>query len=56
MFTAELEPRLVAFWRSRPIDPVAWFRIKFVTGALITLIFIDLPAAWCWGEGVRRRT
>jgi hypothetical protein len=46
MFTAELEPHLAAFWRSRPIDPSAWFRIKYLTGALAILLFIDLPAAW----------
>jgi hypothetical protein len=45
LFSAELEPRLVAFWRSRPIDPAAWFRIKYLTGAVTLLIFIDLPAA-----------
>jgi hypothetical protein len=46
MFSAELEPRLLAFWRSRPIDPGAWFRIKYLTGALTLLLLIDLPAAW----------
>jgi hypothetical protein len=46
LFTAELEPKLAAFWRSRPIDPADWFRIKYLTGALTLLIFIDLPAAW----------
>jgi hypothetical protein len=44
LFSAELEPKLVAFWRSRPIDPSDWFRIKYLTGALTLLIFIDLPA------------
>jgi hypothetical protein len=46
LFTAELDPKLVAFWRSRPIDPADWFRIKYLTGALAVLAFIDLPAAW----------
>jgi hypothetical protein len=49
MFSAELEPQLVAFWRSRPIDPSAWFRIKYLTGVLVVLIFIDLPAV-CIGQ------
>jgi len=44
LFSADLEPRLVAFWRSRPIDPGAWFRIKYLTGAIVLLAFIDLPA------------
>jgi len=49
LFSAELEPKLVAFWRSRPIEPAAWFRIKYLTGAVTLLIFIDLPAA-CLGQ------
>jgi hypothetical protein len=46
LFSAELDPKLLAFWRSRPIDPADWFRIKYLTGALTILLFIDLPAAW----------
>jgi hypothetical protein len=46
LFSAELDPKLVAFWRSRPIDPADWFRIKYLTGLLTVLICIDLPAAW----------
>jgi hypothetical protein len=49
LFSAELEPRLVAFWRSRPIDPAAWFRIKYLTGAIALVISIDLPVA-CLGQ------
>jgi hypothetical protein len=45
-FCAELETRLVAFWRSRPIDPAGWFWIKYASGALAVFVFIDLPAAW----------
>lgn len=46
MFTGEFEPRLYAFWRSRPIDPSAWFRIKYIAGALVVLLCFDLPGAW----------
>jgi ABC-type transport system involved in multi-copper enzyme maturation permease subunit len=45
MFAAELEPRLYAFWRSRPIDPSAWFCVKYLAGAAILLACFDLPAA-----------
>ena len=45
LFSADLEPRLVTFWRSRPIDPAAWFRIKYLAGALALVIFIDLPVS-----------
>ncbi len=45
LFAADLEPKLSSFWRSRPIDPSDWFRIKFLTGACTFLLFIDLPAA-----------
>jgi hypothetical protein len=46
MFAAELEPRLYTFWRSRPIDPSNWFRVKYVAGASIALLCFDLPGAW----------
>ena len=45
LFSAELEPKLLAFWRSRPIDPGDWFWIKYLAGAVTLLVFIDLPAA-----------
>jgi hypothetical protein len=45
LFTAEFEPRLYTFWRSRPIDPSAWFRIKYTAGLLTLLVCFDLPAA-----------
>ena len=45
LFAPELEPQLLAFWRSRPIDPAEWFQTKYVLGALLTLACIDLPAA-----------
>jgi hypothetical protein len=45
LFTADFEPRLYTFWRSRPIDPSAWFRIKYTAGLLTLLVCFDLPAA-----------
>ena len=45
LFSPELEPQLLAFWRSRPIDPADWFRIKYALGAILMLMCIDLPAA-----------
>jgi len=45
LFSAELEPRLLSFWRSRPIDTGDWFWIKYLAGAATLLAFIDLPAA-----------
>src|SRR5262249_3471745 len=44
LFSADLEPRLVAFWRSRPIDTAGWVRIKYLAGAIVLLGFIELPA------------
>jgi hypothetical protein len=45
LFSPELEPQLLTFWRSRPIDPADWFRIKYALGAILMLLCIDLPAA-----------
>jgi hypothetical protein len=45
LFTADFEPRLYTFWRSRPIDPSAWFRVKYTAGLLTLLVCFDLPAA-----------
>ena len=46
MFSGDLEPHLVAFWRSRPIDPSAWFRTRYLTGAISVLICFGLPMIW----------
>ena len=46
LFSPELEPQLLAFWRSRPIDPTHWFRTKYVLGGISILLFIDLPVAY----------
>src|SRR5262249_8983860 len=40
LFSADLEPGLVAFWRSRPIDPAGWFRTKYLAGVIVLLVFI----------------
>jgi ABC-type transport system involved in multi-copper enzyme maturation permease subunit len=37
------ESRLNTFWRSRPIQPDAWFWAKFITGLAIVLTVIYLP-------------
>lgn len=42
-FAPDLEPRLANFWRSRPIDPIKWFWLKYLTGAAAIVAFIDAP-------------
>jgi hypothetical protein len=47
------EPRLNTFWRSRPINPDAWFWIKFLTGLTIVLAAIYVPM-WLMGGSMDR--
>ncbi len=41
----DMEPRLNTFWRSRPIQPDAWFWLKYATGLLVVLVSIYGPIA-----------
>ncbi len=41
----DMNPRVNEFWRSRPIQPDAWFWIRFVTGLLVVLASIYGPIA-----------
>jgi hypothetical protein len=43
VFLRDLEPGVHTFWRSRPIDPNAWFWIKFGTGVALVAITFILP-------------
>ena len=46
LFAAELRRDLGYFWRSRPIQPAAWFWLKFVIGLVAIIVSLDLlPAA-----------
>lgn len=42
-FVPELEPQLYTFWRSRPISPKHWFRLKYLAGAAIVICCFDIP-------------
>jgi hypothetical protein len=41
LYAAELDPRLGAFWRSRPISSDMWFWCKFIVGLAAVLIVLD---------------
>lgn len=43
LFMDDLQPRLNAFWRSRPIDVDRWFMVKFAVGAVATLAILAAP-------------
>jgi hypothetical protein len=42
-FVAEMQPRLLGFWRSRPVNPSHWFWTKYLTGATVVLVFLLGP-------------
>jgi hypothetical protein len=42
-FANQLEPELHTFWRSRPISPGQWFRLKYLSSALVLVVCYDLP-------------
>lgn len=42
LFISDLEPRLEAFWRSRPILPEEWYWSKLAVGAAL-LLLVNLP-------------
>ncbi|MEX2310389.1 MAG: hypothetical protein WD738_22670 [Pirellulales bacterium] len=45
----DVSPRVNAFWRSRPVQPDAWFWTKFFTGLIVLLLALYLPlvfVAW----------
>ncbi len=49
LYSAELDPRLGAFWRSRPISSDMWFWCKFIVGLAAVLIVLDgvtILASW----------
>ncbi len=49
LFSAELEPGLGTFWRSRPISPARWFWIKFYLGLAAVLVVVDgSTSILCW--------
>lgn len=49
LFSAELEPGLGTFWRSRPISPSQWFWIKFSLGLAAVLVVVDgSTSILCW--------
>ena len=49
VFSAELEPGLQQFWRTRPIPPATWFWTKFLVGLAAVLIVLDgFPALIGW--------
>ena len=68
--TAELEPRLYTFWRSRPIDIDRWFWTKCGMGFLLMLVVFGCRSLldsrrssdwgcktcrpWCFGRGLCR--
>ena len=42
-FTSDLDPKLYAFWRSRPISPGAWFWLRYLAGGTTITLFFLLP-------------
>lgn len=44
-FIGELQPRMMDFWRSRPIEPAFWFWTKYFTGLAATSLFLATPIA-----------
>jgi hypothetical protein len=44
VFLEDLQPRLLSFWRSRPVNVDQWFAAKFFTGLLIPTLILPLPA------------
>jgi hypothetical protein len=42
-FVAEMQPKLLGFWRSRPVSPSHWFWTKYITGATTVLVFLLGP-------------
>ena len=53
-FAGELQPGISAFWRSRPIEPSAWFWTKFLTGAAALLLILEGPVVAMYAlPGVR---
>jgi hypothetical protein len=39
----DIQPQIVTFWRSRPINPDLWFWCKFITGLTVLLAAIYIP-------------
>ncbi len=55
VFGPELQPRLEAFWRSRPISPTSWFWTKYLVGLVAVLGFLDgvtIAVSWNSPYGV----
>jgi hypothetical protein len=57
-FVAEMQPKLLGFWRSRPVSPSQWFWTKYLTGATVVLVFLLGPmvlvgtCAWLTGADI----
>lgn len=45
VLTSELEPRLYAFWRTRPISIDLWFAIAFLGGLALLVVVFGVPVA-----------
>lgn len=50
-FIGELQPRMMDFWRSRPIEPAFWFWTKYFTGLAATSLFLATPIVASGREG-----
>lgn len=44
----DMEPKLNAFWRSRPITPDGWFWCKYLTGLMVILTTVYAPVGVLW--------
>jgi ABC-type transport system involved in multi-copper enzyme maturation permease subunit len=51
-FIGELQPRMMDFWRSRPIEPAFWFWTKYFTGLAAISLFLATPIVASGREGV----
>jgi hypothetical protein len=55
IFSAELQPGLQQFWRTRPISPSTWYWCKFFAGLIAVVVFLDfIPAAIGWKSPTSR--
>ncbi|MEW4487999.1 hypothetical protein AB1L42_07935 [Thalassoglobus sp. JC818] len=51
-FVPDFSPKLYHFWRSRPIPPMRWFWLKYLSGLFVIICCVDLPILILHGSGI----
>ncbi|TWT47141.1 hypothetical protein KOR42_41390 [Thalassoglobus neptunius] len=51
-FVPDFSPKLYHFWRSRPIPPMRWFWLKYLSGLFVIICCVDLPILILHGTGI----